>query len=64
MGWVLQVRISIAHTLFFLQPHSTKCSDEHFPFRLVLAITFVNGMASEGAVVVTLARHSVAQGAI
>ena len=48
--------------LFFLHP--TECSDDHFPRRLALEGTFVNGMASEAAILVTLVRVAVAQDAI
>ena len=49
-------------TYFYLHP--TECSDEHFLRRLALERTFVNGMASEVAILVTLARDAVAQDAI
>ena len=49
----------------YIYTHPTECSDEYFSlFRLALERTFANGMASEAAVLVTLAEDSVAQDAI
>jgi hypothetical protein len=71
MGWILQVKISISpppHAfldtsnlilfIYYIQPNVLT---EHFSRRLTLARTFVNGMASEEAILVILPRHHVAK---
>ena len=54
--------IPIIPTSFFIHP--TERSDEHFSRRLALARTFMNDMASEAVVLVTLAQQPVALDAI